>query len=226
MLDYYTVRSLGGNGRKVSIMLAETGLEHVVHFVDIEKGEQKEDWFTAINPNGRIPAIVDHDLPGGLRLGESGAILVHLAEKTGRFLPAEPKARAQTLMWTFWQVGGVGPMFGQWSYFARTAAERVPFAIQRYRDECERLFDTFDRNLAAQEYAADEYSIADMALLPWMKPGYAGLMRAMPDARDRWPNLRRWIAAVEARPAVALAMSCAEGAAARIGHGASSAERV
>lgn len=216
MLDYYTVRSLGGNGRKVSIMLAETGLEHRVYFLDLARGDQKADWFTRLNPNGRIPAILDPDVPGGLALGESGAILVHLAEKTGRFLPTEPAARARTLMWTFWQVGGVGPMFGQWSWFASSAPERVQFAVDRYRDECARLMGVLDRALEEREFVAGDYSIADMALLSWVKPGLKGL-HTVGALAEAFGNVERWIAAIEARPAVRLAMSVPEGSASEIG---------
>ena len=218
LIDYYTVPSLGGNGRKVSIMLAETGLDHVVNFLDLARGDQNEDWYLAINPNGKIPAIVDHDAPGHFALGESGAILVYLAEKTGRFLPTEPKERARALMWTFWQVGGVGPMFGQWSFFAQTSSEKAPFAIERYRLECQRLLDVLDRNLAASEFVASGYSIADMALLPWIEPGYRALTTAEANI-DRWPQISRWIDAVRKRPGVALALSKPEGSAVRVGQG-------
>jgi GST-like protein len=115
MIDYYTGKSLGGNTRKVTIMLAETELEHVVHFVDLDKNEQYETWYRAINPNSKIPAIVDHDVAGGLKLAESGAILVHLAEKTGRFLPTSGARRSQVLQWVFWQASGLSPMAGQWN---------------------------------------------------------------------------------------------------------------
>jgi GST-like protein len=219
VIDYYTVPALGGNGRKVSIMLAETGLEHVVNFIDLGRGDQHEDWYLAINPNGKIPAIVDHDAPGDLALGESGAILIYLAEKTGQFLPTEAKARACALMWTFWQVGGVGPMFGQWSHFAQAAGEKIPSAITRYRDECRRLLDVLNGNLADKAFVAGDYSIADMALLSWIKPGHKALSGADADAH-RWPHVTRWLGAVQARPAVALAMTKPEGAAARIGLGA------
>lgn len=212
MLDYYTVSSLGGNGRKVSIMLAETQLPHRVHFLDLEQGDQHTNRFRAINPNGKIPAIVDPEVPGGLRIGESGAILVHLAEKTGRYLPTDPASRARVLMWTFWQVGGIGPMFGQWSYFARNAPERVPFAIERYKAECARLMDVLNQNLGESEYVAGDYSIADMAILSWAKPGLTGL-RQEPARADDWQNVARWITLMEAHPAVNLAMTRPEGAA-------------
>jgi len=139
MIDYYTAKELGGNTRKISIMLAETGLEHVVHFLDLAAGVQRRDWYLDINPNGRIPAIVDHDVVGGYRLGESGAILIYLAEKTGQFLPRTEPERSRAIQWVFWQVGHVGPMFGQLSYFARSAPERIEFAIERYRQESLRI---------------------------------------------------------------------------------------
>lgn len=211
MLDYYTVKSLGGNGRKVSIMLAETGLEHRVHFLDLERGDQNSDSFRAINPNGRIPALIDPDYD--LSLGESGAILVHLAEKTGQFLPTGTKARAQVLMWTFWQVGGIGPMLGQWSYFARVAPEKIGFAIERYRSESERLITVLDHALRSEEFVAGDYSIADMALLSWAEPGLAGL-RPEDRGEQDFPGAWRWVQAMRARPAVMLAMTKPEGSAA------------
>lgn len=210
MLDYYTVKSLGGNGRKVSIMLAETALQHRVHFLDLERGDQNSDSFRAINPNGRIPALIDPDYD--LSLGESGAILVHLAEKTGQFLPSAPKARARVLMWTFWQVGGIGPMLGQWSYFARVAPEKIAFAIERYRSESERLINVLDSALRGEEFIAGEYSIADMALLSWVEPGLAGL-RPEDKGQLDFPCAWRWVKAMRARPAVTLAMTKPEGSA-------------
>lgn len=217
MIDYYTARSLGGNTRKISIMLAEGEIEHIVHFMDLARGDQHEPWYARINPHGRIPAIVDHDAPGELALGESGAILVHLAEKIGRFLPTEPRARARTLMWTFWQVGSVGPMFGQWSFFASAAKEKMPMAIDRYRTECLRLLGVLERNLEQSEFVAGDYSIADMALLSWIQPGFAAFEKVTPSNHDRWPQIERWLAAVSLRPAVALAMSRHEGSALSIG---------
>lgn len=219
MIDYYTARQLGGNTRKVSIMLAESETDHIVHFVDLDAGEQGEQWFTAINPNGRIPAIVDHDAPGELRLGESGAILIHLAEKTGRFLPTDRRLRAQAIQWVFWQVGHVGPTFGQWSYFGSSAPVKVGFAIERFRDEATRLLSVLNRQLLDHEFAAGDFSIADMALYSWIKPGFAALERNRPDLAASWQSIPRWLAAVGGRPKVALAMTKYEGSALRIGRG-------
>lgn len=210
MLDYYTVRALGGNGRKVSIMLAEGALAHRITFMDLERGDQHVEWFRAINPNGKIPALIDPEVD--LALGESGAILVHLAEKTGRFLPTEAKARAQALMWTFWQVGGIGPMLGQWFYFARVAPERIDLAIERFRSESERLIHVLDRALCDSEYVAGDYSIADMALISWVEPGLAGL-RPDDQGEADFPNAWRWTRTMRARPAVAIALTKPEGTA-------------
>jgi GST-like protein len=218
MLDYYTAKSLGGNSRKVTIMFAETGVEHVVHFVDLRKNEQYEPWYRAINPNCKIPALVDHDVPGGLAFGESGAILIYLAEKTGRFLPARGPERARVLQWLFWQVGSVGPMAGQLSYFVSQAPERIPHAIERYRDECARLLDVLEGGLAGREYVAGEYSIADMALYSWIKPVYEAFVRLQDPPRvAALSQVPRWLATMAARPAVALAMARYEGTASRVG---------
>jgi GST-like protein len=218
MIDYYTAKILGGNARKVSIMLAETGVEHVVHYIDLRKNEQYEPWFKAINPNCKIPAIVDHELPGGFAFGESGAILVFLAERTGRFLPASGAERARVMQWLFWQVGSVGPMAGQLSYFANDAPEQVPFAIERYRNECLRLLDVLEGGLDGREYVAGDYSIADMALYSWIKPLYeaSGRMRDPAQVADL-TNIPRWLATVAARPAVGIAMTTYEGTALRVG---------
>jgi GST-like protein len=217
MIDYYTAKTLGGNARKITIMLAETGLEHDVYFVDLSKGEQGEPWYLAVNPNGKIPAIVDRDVAGSPAIFESGAILVHLAEKTGRFLPTSGPGRPRVLQWLFWQVGGVGPMVGQWSYFAVTAPQKLPFAIERYRDETARLLRVMDTGLVGNEFIAGDYSIADMALYSWIKPSFEH-MRGVRD--PEWvadlTNIPRWLASMAARPAVAIAMTKYEGTARRI----------
>jgi GSH-dependent disulfide-bond oxidoreductase len=217
MIDYYTAKELGGNTRKISIMLAETGLEHIVHFIDLAAGVQQQEWFLDINPNGRIPAIVDHDVPGGHCLGESGAILVYLAEKTGQFLPRAEPERSRAIQWVFWQVGHVGPMFGQLSYFARSAPERIEFAIERYRQESLRLLQILDRQLFTNEYVAGEYSIADMSLYSWIKPAYERFSQVPALQMAELGNLPRWFGAVGARPAVQIAMTRYEGTALRIG---------
>ena len=158
------------NGRKVSIMLEECGLPYSVHKVDISKGEQHKPEFLKISPNNRIPAIVDPDGPGGkpLSLFESGAILIYLAEKTGKFLPKDPVQRYKTFEWLMWQMGGVGPMFGQAHHFLRAAPTKIEYGIKRYVDEAKRLYGVLDRQLAANAYSAGaEYTIADMAIFPW-----------------------------------------------------------
>ena len=218
MIDYYTAKILGGNGRKVSIMLAETGVEHVVHYVDLKKNEQYEPWYRAINPNCKIPAIVDHGVPGGLAFGESGAILIYLAEATGRFLPTSGPKRARVLQWLFWQVGSVGPMAGQLSYFANDAPERVPFAIDRYRGECVRLLEVLEAELEGNEYVAGDYSIADIALYSWIKPLHGAYARLREQAESgELTSVSRWLATMAARPAVEIAMTKYEGTALRVG---------
>lgn len=218
MLDYYTAKSLGGNTRKITIMLAETGLEHVVYFVDLDKREQTQDWYRAINANGKIPAIVDQTEQGVLRLAESGAILHYLAEKTGRFLPSAGAARARVLEWLFWQASALGPNAGQLSYFARSAPQKVDFAIARFRDECARLLMVMDRQLEQAEYIAGEYSIADMMLYPWVLPVHRSLLALTePTSPAARTNIARWLATMRARPAVELAMTRYEGTALRIG---------
>ena len=196
MIDYYTAKELGGNTRKISIMLAETGLEHVVHFLDLAAGVQRRDWYLDINPNGRIPAIVDRD-EGDLAIFESGALMIYLAEKTGRLLPTERRGRARVLSWLMFQMGGVGPMQGQANVFFRYAPDKIQYAIDRYQNETKRLYQVLDRRLGEAEYLAGDYSIADIATWPWVTlHGWAGV------GIDDLPNLQRWIAAVGARPAV------------------------
>jgi GST-like protein len=201
VIDLYTWTT--PNGRKVSIMLEEVSLPYRVHPIDITKGEQFRPDFVATNPNSKIPAIVDADGPGGapLALFESGAILIYLAEKTGKLLSTEPRRRFATLQWLMFQLGGVGPMFGQAHHFLRAAPEPVPYGIERYTKETRRLYGVLDQRLGAAPYLADDYSIADIATYPWV-------------ARHDWhkvdlqqfPNVARWYAAVGARPAVARGM--------------------
>ena len=198
MIDLYTWST--PNGRKVSIMLEELGLPYTVHAVNIGKGEQFSPEYVAICPNSKIPAMVDPDGPDGkpLALFESGAILIYLAEKTGRFLPGEPRARYETLQWLMFQMGGVGPFFGQAHHFLRFAPEQVPYAIERYSTETRRLYGVMDRQLGLGEYlAGPEYTVADIATFPWV-------------ARHEWhqvnlaefPGVNRWYQALAARPAV------------------------
>ncbi len=192
------------NGRKVSIMLEECGLPYGVKAVNITKGEQSQPDFVAINPNSKIPAIVDADGPDGapITLFESGAILVYLAAKTGKFLPAGEHGKYEALQWLMFQMGGVGPMFGQAHHFLRFAPEPLPYAIKRYSAETARLYGVLDQRLGASEYLAHDYSIADIATFPWV-------------ARHEWqkialadyPNVARWFAAIAARPAVQRGMA-------------------
>jgi glutathione S-transferase len=194
VIDLYTAPT--PNGRKASIALEEMALPYRVIAVDLAAGEQKTPAFLAINPNGRIPAIVDRDA-GDFPVFESGAILVWLAEKCGRFLPAEAKPRSEVLQWLFFQVGGVGPMQGQANVFYRYAEEKVPFAIARYQREVRRLFEVYDRRLAAHEFLAGDYSIADMATWPWIiSHDWSGV------PVEGLEHLQRWLQAVGERPAV------------------------
>jgi GSH-dependent disulfide-bond oxidoreductase len=203
MIDLYTWST--PNGRKISIMLEEVGLPYRVHRIDISKNEQFTPEFIAINPNSKIPAIVDPEGPGGkaLPIFESGAILIYLAEKTGKLLPVEPRARIETLEWLMFQMAGVGPMFGQRHHFYRAAPEPVPYALQRYTTETHRIYGVLDKRLAASEYlAGGAYSIADIATYPWV-------------ARWEWhdmkwsdfPHVDRWFKAIGARPAVQRGMA-------------------
>ena len=192
------------NGRKVSIMLEECGLSYRVETVDITKGEQRRPEFVAINPNAKIPAIVDAQGPDGapIALFESGAILLYLAEKSGSFLPQAARGRYAALQWLMFQMGGVGPMFGQTHHFLRFAPEALPYAILRYSAETARLYGVLDRRLGEAEYLAGDYSVADMATYPWV-------------ARHAWqkieladyPNVNRWFRAISARAAVQRGMA-------------------
>ncbi|MEQ8165356.1 MAG: glutathione S-transferase N-terminal domain-containing protein [Alphaproteobacteria bacterium] len=187
------------NGHKASIMLEETGLPYRVVPVNILKGEQFEPDFLKISPNNRMPAIVDHDGPGGkpLSLFESGAILIYLAEKTGKFLPEDPAARYETLQWLMFQMGGVGPMFGQAGHFMHYAPEKVPYGIERYSKETHRLYGVLDKRLGEAPYLAGPYSIADMATYPWIR-----VYRFHEIDLERYPNVKRWKEEIETRPGV------------------------
>ncbi len=188
------------NGHKVHIMLEEVGLPYKVVPVNIGQGEQFREEFLAITPNHRIPAIVDPAGPGGKRfsLFESGAILIYLAEKTGKLIPADPATRYICLQWLMFQMGGVGPMFGQYNHFAAYAPEKIPYAIERYTNEVKRLHRVLDQRLGESEYLAGaDYSIADIATFPWVRnPARRGI-----DLAD-YPHVRRWHDAIAARPAV------------------------
>jgi GST-like protein len=202
-IDFYTWGT--PNGRKVAIMLEACGLPYAVHRVDIGRNEQFAPDFLKINPNGKIPAIVDQDGPGGapFALWESGAILIYLAEKTGQYLPAETRARHVCLQWLMFQMGGVGPMFGQAHHFMRFAPEKIAYGIERYGKEAKRLYGVMDRRLAESAHlGGDAPSIADFATYPWV-------------ARHEWhgvtladfPQVARWAASLAAMPAVAKGMT-------------------
>ena len=184
------------NGWKASIMLEEVGLPYEVRAIDLGALEQKQDWFLKVNPNGRIPALIDHDA-GDFGVFESGAILVYLAEKTGKLLPADAKGRSRALQWLMFQMAGVGPMQGQSNVFFRYAPEKIPFAIERYQKETRRLYEVLDRRLGEAAYLAGDYGIADIATWPWVSiHGWAGV------EVEGLPNLERWLEVVGSRPAV------------------------
>ena len=198
MIDLYTWST--SNGRKASIMLEELGADYTVHPIHIGKGDQFTPDYLAINPNGKIPAIVDSDGPGGapITVFESGAILIYLAEKHGRFLPTEPVARMEVIQWLMFQMGGIGPMFGQVHHFLRAAKEQVPYGIERYGTEVRRLYGVLDRRLDGRDHlAGDGYSIADIATWPWV---FRREWQQI-DLAD-FPNVKRWFDAVGSRPAV------------------------
>ena len=198
MIDLYTWAT--PNGHKASITLEELALDYRVHPVDIGNDEQFAPDYVAINPNGKITAIIDQEGPGGgpFAVFESGAILIYLADKTGHLLSPEPRLRSQAIQWLMFQVGGVGPMLGQAQHFRRFAPHPVPYAIERYSSEAARLYGVLDRRLGEAEFLADGgYSIADIATYPWIvRHEWQGV------SLDDLPNLRRWLAALGARPAV------------------------
>ncbi len=195
------------NGQKISIMLEETRLPYRVRPVDILRGEQFRRRFLALNPNNKIPVIVDGDGPGRrpLALFESGAILQYLAEKSGRLLPARPRARFETLQWLNFQTANVGPMFGQCGHFLGYAPRRIPYAIERYRNETLRLYRVMDRRLRDVEYLAGRYSIADVATYPWVAVRWLHRIDL-----DEFPRVRRWFEQVGRRAAVRRGMAVLE----------------
>ena len=196
------------NGHKVTLFLEETGLPYRIHPVDIGKGAQFEPAFLKIAPNNRMPAIVDHAPTDGgapVSLCESGAILLYLAEKTDRFIPADIRGRAEVLQWLFWQMGGLGPMAGQNHHFNRYAPEKIPYAIERYVKETNRLYGVLNRRLADREFMTGPYSIADMASYPWVVPH-----EAQGQNLDDFPHLKRWFEAIRERPAVKRAYAVAD----------------
>ena len=194
MIDLYTAAT--PNGYKVSIALEELDLPYELHAFNLSEGTQKEPWFLAINPNGRIPAIVDRG-NGDFAVFESGAILIYLAEKTGRLMPADEKGRSRVVQWLMFQMGGLGPMMGQANVFTRYFPEQIPSVIDRYLRESRRLLEVLDRRLGEEEYLAGDFSIADIANFAWART-------------HSWPgvevtglhNLQRWLDAIAARPAV------------------------
>ena len=187
------------NGWKVTIMLEECGLPYDIKLINIGKGEQFEPGFLKISPNNRIPAIVDHDGPGGAPISvfESGAILHYLARKKGQFYPTDERKRVAVEEWLYWQVGGLGPMSGQANHFRNYAPEKVEYGINRYTNEVNRLYGVMNRQLADHDYLAGDYSIADMASIGWMKSA-----ERLGQNLDDFPHLKRWYDAVLARPAV------------------------
>lgn len=194
MITLYTAST--PNGWKASITLEELGLDYTVRPIDLTRGEQKEDSYVAICPNGRIPAIVDHG-DDDFAVFETGAIMVYLAEKTGRLMPADAKGRSLVMQWLMFQMGGIGPMMGQANVFYRYAPEKIPFAIDRYQREGRRLFEVLDTRLKDHEYLAGEYSIADIANWGWVHTyKWSGIQA------DGLPHLKRWRDAIRARPAV------------------------
>ena len=181
-------------------MLEEVEFPYNVHSIDITKGDQFTPEFVGINPNSKIPAIVDQDT--GITIFESGAILIYLAEKAGKLLPQDTKARFQVLSWLMLQMGSIGPMFGQLNHFKKFAPEKIPYAIERYEKETLRLYSVLDKQLAEREYICGEYSIADIAIYPWVAIyEWQGL------TLDEHPNLKRWVATMQQRPAVQRGMA-------------------
>jgi GST-like protein len=194
MIELFTAAT--PNGHKISIALEELALPYVLRVLDLGKQEQKQPEFLAINPNGRIPAIIDHDADV-FAVFESGAILIYLAEKTGRLMPGDPQGRSRVLQWLMFQMGGIGPMMGQANVFFRYFPEKIQPVIDRYQGECARLFRVMDAHLRDHEYLAGDYSIADIANWAWVRTHrWSGV------PVDEFPHLQRWLAAIRARPAV------------------------
>jgi glutathione S-transferase len=194
MIELFTAAT--PNGWKASITLEELALPYKVRRIDFEKREQKEPWYLKLNPNGRIPTIVDHD-NGGFAVFESGALMIYLAEKAGKLLPSDVKGRSLVIQWLMFQMGGIGPMMGQANVFFRYAPERIPYAIERYQREVRRLFEVLEARLKEHEFLAGEYSIADIANWSWVR-GYKWSGVTL----DGLPSLARWLDAIAKRPAV------------------------
>ncbi len=203
-LHYWTTP----NGHKITMFLEETGLEYKIVPVHIGKGEQFKPEFLAVSPNNRIPAILDRKPKDGgapIPVFESGAILLYLAEKTGKFLPSDVRGRYDAIQWLFWQMGGLGPMSGQNNHFSQYALDKIPYAIERYRNEVNRLYGVLNKKLAGRDFIAGDYSIADMASYPWIVP-YERQGQKIED----FPNLKRWFEAIKARPATVRAYELAK----------------
>jgi len=194
MIELFTAAT--PNGWKASITLEELGLEYRVRRIALDKKEQKEPWYLKLNPNGRIPTIVDHD-NGGFAVFESGAIMIYLAEKAGALLPKDVKGRSLVIQWLMFQMGGIGPMMGQANVFYRYAPEKIPYAIDRYQREVRRLLEVLDTRLGEAEYLAGDYSIADIANWSWVF-GYKWTGVSI----DGLANLKRWLDVIATRPAV------------------------
>ena len=203
-LHYWTTP----NGHKITLFLEEAGLEYRVHPVNIGRGDQFKPEFLAISPNNRIPAMVDRAPADGgeaISVFESGAILLYLADKTGRFIPQDIRGRTQAIEWLNWQIGGLGPMLGQNHHFSQYAPEKVPYAIDRYTRETARLYGVLDKRLSQHEFVASDYSIADMAAYPWIVPH-----EKQGQSLDDFPNLKRWFHHIAERPATQRAYAVAE----------------
>jgi GSH-dependent disulfide-bond oxidoreductase len=196
------------NGHKITVFLEEAGLAYKIHPVDIGKGDQFKPEFLKISPNNRIPAIVDNEPKGGgaaISVFESGAILLYLAEKTGKFIHSNIRGRTEVLQWLFWQMGGLGPMAGQNGHFNTYASEKIPYAMERYTKETTRLYGVMNTRLADRQFLAGDYSIADMACYPWVVP-HERHLQTITD----FPNLKRWFDEIAARPAVIKAYATVE----------------
>lgn len=197
MIDFYTWKT--PNGQKVAIMLEELELPYKAHFIDLTKQQQFHPDYLKINPNNKIPAIVDHNGPRHKKINvfESGAILLYLAEKTGKLLPSEWQLKVEAYQWLMFQMSGVGPMLGQLHHFLHFAAERIPYAIERYANETRRLYRVMEEHLETKPYFAEEYSIADIAIFPWVN-----LHERQRIDLDEYPKLKHWHTIIAARPAV------------------------
>jgi GST-like protein len=196
------------NGHKITMFLEEAGLKYKIFPINIGKGDQFKPEFLAVAPNNRIPAMVDHEPKGGgkpISIFESGAMLLYLAEKTGKFLPADIYGRYDAIQWTFWQMGGLGPMAGQNHHFSNYAQEKIEYAIDRYVNETNRLYGVLNKRLSNREFIAGDYSIADMASYPWIVP-----YKNQDQNIDDFPHLKRWLETIRARPATERAYALAK----------------